>query len=158
MALGYAGLVNMAMVIMAAAAFHAGHSDVAEIETAYNTLIPLLGMGAASVFLVALMASGISASAVGTMGGQVIMQGFVGFRIPIWIRRLVTMAPSFFVVAAGYNATTSLVISQVVLSVVLPVPMVALLVIGRRRSVMGEFRTGGRRWPWRPWRPSWCCR
>jgi len=141
-ALGYAGLVNMAMVMMAAAAFHDGHSDVAEIETAYHTLIPLLGMGAASVFLVALMASGISASAVGTMGGQVIMQGFVGFRIPVWVRRLVTMVPSFLVVAAGYNATASLVISQVVLSVVLPVPMVALLVIGRRRSVMGAFRTG----------------
>ncbi len=141
-ALGYAGLVNMAMVIMAAAAFHIGHSDVAEIETAYSTLIPLLGIGAASVFLVALMASGISASVVGTMGGQVIMQGFVGFRIPVWIRRLVTMVPSFFVVAAGYNATLSLIISQVVLSVVLPVPMIALLVIGRRRSVMGEFRTG----------------
>ena len=140
-ALGYAGLVNMAMVMMAAAAFHIGHSDVAEIETAYHTLIPLFGVGAGAVFLIALMASGISASAVGTMGGQVIMQGFIGFRIPVWVRRLVTMVPSFFVIAAGYNATVSLVISQVVLSVVLPVPMLALLVIGRRRAVMGEFRT-----------------
>ncbi len=140
-ALSYAGLVNMAMVIMAAAAFHDGHSGVTEIETAYHTLIPLLGVGAASVFLMALMASGISASVVGTMGGQVIMQGFVGFRIPVWVRRLVTMVPAFVVVALGYNATVSLIISQVVLSVVLPVPMAALLVIGRRRAVMGEFRT-----------------
>ena len=81
-ALGVAGLVNMAMVIMAASAFHAGHSDVAEIETAYKTLTPLLGPAAAGVFLTALLASGLSSSAVGTMAGQMIMQGFVGFRIP----------------------------------------------------------------------------
>ena len=82
-ALAVAGLVNMAMVVMAASAFHAGHSDVAEIETAYSTLTPLLGAGAAGVFLTALLASGLSSSAVGTMAGQMIMQGFVGFRIPI---------------------------------------------------------------------------
>ena len=82
-ALALAGLVNMAMVMMAAAAFHAGHSEVGEIETAYYTLVPLLGIGAAGVFLLALMASGISSSAVGTMAGQVIMQGFVGFHIPV---------------------------------------------------------------------------
>ena len=138
-ALVFAGLVNMAMVMMAASAFHHGHSDVAQIETAYHTLVPLLGAGAAGVFLLSLMASGISSSTVGTMAGQLIMQGFVGFRIPIWLRRLLTMIPAFFVVAMGYNATMSLVISQVVLSVVLPVPMLALLVLSRRRAVMGEF-------------------
>src|SRR5216684_3717783 len=90
-ALAVAGLVNMAMVIMASGAFHAGHSEVAQIETAYHTLTPLLGAGAAGVFLVSLLASGISSSAVGTMAGQLIMQGFVGFRIPVWVRRLVTM-------------------------------------------------------------------
>jgi manganese transport protein len=142
-ALVFAGLVNMAMVVMAAAAFHAGHSDVAEIETAYHTLGPLLGRGAAAVFLVGLMASGLSSSAVGTMAGQVIMQGFVGWRIPVWLRRLATMAPSFFVAAMGYNATQSLIASQVVLSLALPVPMVALLVLSRRRAVMGAFATGG---------------
>ena len=98
-ALGVAGLVNMAMVAMASAAFHAGHSEVAEIETAYHTLTPLLGGAAAGVFLVSLMASGISSSVVGTMAGQVIMQGFVGFRIPVWLRRLVTMLPALVVVA-----------------------------------------------------------
>ena len=138
-ALSIAGLVNMAMVMMASAAFHAGHSDVDQIETAYHTLTPLLGVGAAAVFLVALMASGISSSAVGTMAGQVIMQGFVGFRIPLWVRRLVTMIPAFFVVAMGYNATESLVISQVVLSLVLPVPMLALLILSNRPAVMGSF-------------------
>ena len=85
-ALGLAGLVNMAMVMMAAAAFHAGHSDVGEIETAYYTLVPLLGIGAAGVFLLSLMASGISSSAVGTMAGQVIMQGFIGVPIPLWVK------------------------------------------------------------------------
>src|ERR1700730_2109248 len=114
-ALSFAGLVNMAMVIMASSAFHAGHSDVAEIETAYHTLTPLLGIGAASVFLLSLIASGVSSSAVGTMAGQMIMQGFVGFRIPIWLRRLVTIVPAFVVVALGVNATQALVLSQVVL-------------------------------------------
>ena len=75
-----AGLVNMAMVMMASSAFHAGHPDVAEIETAYHTLTPLLGAGAAAVFLLSLIVSGISASTVGTMAGQMIMQGFVGFQ------------------------------------------------------------------------------
>src|SRR5438552_5825926 len=87
-ALAIAGLVNMAMVMMASGAFHAGHSEVAQIETAYHTLTPLLGAGAAGVFLISLLASGISSSAVGTMAGQLIMQGFVGFRIPVWVRRL----------------------------------------------------------------------
>jgi manganese transport protein len=138
-ALAVAGLVNMAMVIMASAAFHAGHSDVAEIQTAYHTLTPLLGGAAAGVFLVSLMASGISSSAVGTMAGQMIMQGFVGFRIPIWVRRLVTMVPAFAVVAMGVNATWALVISQVVLSFALPIPMVALVMFTRKRDIMGEF-------------------
>ena len=138
-ALTVAGLVNMAMIMMASAAFHAGHSEVAEIETAYHTLTPLLGAGAASVFLISLMASGISSSTVGTMAGQVIMQGFVGFRIPIWLRRLVTMLPAFVVVAIGVNATQALVVSQVVLSLVLPIPMIALVLFTRRRDIMGEF-------------------
>lgn len=138
-ALALAGLVNMAMVIMAAAAFHLGHSDVAEIQTAYHTLTPLLGAAASSVFLVSLIASGISSSVVGTMAGQVIMQGFVGFRIPIFVRRLVTMIPAFVVVALGVNATDALVVSQVILSLALPIPMLALLHFTARRSVMGAF-------------------
>jgi manganese transport protein len=141
-ALTCAGLVNAAMVAMAAAAFHAGHPDVAEIQTAYHTLAPLLGSAAAAIFLVSLMASGISSSVVGTMAGQVIMQGFVGWHIPILARRLITMLPAFVVVAAGFDATRCLVLSQVVLSLVLPVPMVALLVLSRRRSVMGRFVAG----------------
>jgi manganese transport protein len=141
-ALAIAGLVNIAMVMMASAAFHLGHRDVAEIETAYHTLTPLLGVAAASVFLVSLIASGISSSVVGTMAGQLIMQGFVGFRIPLWVRRLVTMVPAFVVVALGVNATNALVISQVVLSLALPVPMIALVVFTRRADIMGSFANG----------------
>jgi manganese transport protein len=141
-ALAVAGLVNMAMVMMASAAFHAGHPDVAEIETAYHTLTPLLGIGAAGVFLVSLIASGVSSSTVGTMAGQMIMQGFVGFRIPIWVRRLVTMVPAFIVVAMGVNATNALVVSQVVLSIALPLPMISLLIFTRRPDIMGEFVNG----------------
>ncbi len=138
-ALAAAGLVNMAMVMMASSAFHAGHSDVSEIETAYHTLAPLLGIGAAGVFLLSLIASGISSSVVGTMAGQMIMQGFVGFRIPIWLRRVITMVPAFVVVGYGVNATTALVVSQVVLSIALPLPMIALLMFTRRADIMGAF-------------------
>jgi manganese transport protein len=138
-ALAVAGLVNMAMVIMAASAFHEGHSDVAEIETAYSTLTPLLGPAAAGAFLTALLASGLSSSAVGTMAGQMIMQGFVGFRIPIIVRRLVTMIPAFVVVWLGVNSTNALVMSQVVLSIALPAPVIALLIFTRRKDIMGAF-------------------
>jgi manganese transport protein len=138
-ALGIAGLVNMAMVIMAASAFHAGHSDVAEIETAYKTLTPLLGPAAAGVFLTALLASGLSSSAVGTMAGQMIMQGFVGFRIPVLVRRLVTMIPAFVVVWLGVNSTNALILSQVVLSIALPVPVIALVLFTSRKDIMGAF-------------------
>ena len=138
-ALTVAGLVNMAMVMMASSAFHAGHPDVAEIETAYHTLTPLLGAGAAGVFLLSLIASGASSSTVGTMAGQMIMQSFVGFRIPLWLRRAVTMVPAFVVVAAGANATQALVMSQVVLSIALPLPMISLLLFTRRADIMGSF-------------------
>jgi manganese transport protein len=127
------------MVIMAASAFHAGHSDVGEIETAYKTLAPLLGPAAAGAFLGALLASGLSSSAVGTMAGQMIMQGFVGFRIPVLVRRLVTMIPAFVVVWLGVNSTNALIISQVVLSIALPAPVIALVMFTSRKDIMGAF-------------------
>jgi manganese transport protein len=142
-ALIVAGAVNMAMLMVAASAFHAEHGDVAEIETAYRMLTPLLGAASASIFLISLTASGVSSSVVGTMAGQVVMQGFVGFRIPIWVRRAVTMTPAFVVAGLGYDATRSLVISQVVLSLALPVPMIALLWLVRRPDVMGAYATRG---------------
>ncbi len=141
-ALAIAGMVNMAMVMMAASTFHNGHSEVAEIETAYHTLTPLLGVFAAGAFLVSLIASGISSSVVGTMAGQMIMQGFLHFRIPVWLRRLITMVPAFAVVAMGVNATQALVVSQVILSISLPVPMIALIIFTSRRDIMGDYATG----------------
>ena len=141
-ALGLAGLVNMAMMIMAAAVFHNGvNNDVASIETAYHTLTPLLGTAAAAIFLLSLLASGISSSVVGTMAGQVIMQGFVGFRIQLWLRRIVTMAPAFVIIAMGYNTTEALIISQVILSLALPFPMIALVLLITRHKVMGDLKT-----------------
>ena len=139
-ALGFAGLVNLAMVMMAACAFSRSTTGIADIGVAYRTLVPALGAGAAGVFLVALIASGISSSVVGTMAGQVIMQGFVGFRIPVWLRRLVTMVPAF-VIGLSFNATSAMILSQVVLSLVLPLPLVALVVLSSRKSVMGDFVT-----------------
>jgi manganese transport protein len=138
-ALSVAGLVNMAMLAMAASVFHKGHADIAAIETAYHTLVPLLGLGAATVFMASLLASGLSSSVVGTMAGQTIMQDFVGFRIPLWLRRLATMIPAVIIVGIGVDSTQALIISQVVLSLILPVPMIALLVLAGRRDVMGDF-------------------
>jgi manganese transport protein len=139
-ALGVAGLVNMAMLAMAASVFYmTGHQGVADIQTAYQTLIPLMGIAAAGIFLLSLLASGISSSVVGTMAGQTIMQDFVGFKIPLWVRRLATMIPTLIVIALGVDATRALVISQVVLSIVLPIPIVALIIITSRRDIMGEF-------------------
>jgi manganese transport protein len=141
-ALGFAGLVNIGMVMMAAAAF--GNSpSLADISSAYRTLIPALGSGAAIVFLVSLMASGISSSVVGTMAGQVVMQGFVGFSMPVRLRRLITMIPAF-AVALCCNTMSAMILSQVVLSFILPLPMIALLVLSRRKSVMGDFAMGKR--------------
>ena len=102
-------------------------------------MTPLLGGAAASVFMLSLLASGFSSSVVGTLAGQSIMQDFTGWRLPIWLRRAVTMAPAFGVTALGFGPTQSLVVSQVVLSLVLPVPVIALLWFGSRRSIMGAL-------------------
>jgi manganese transport protein len=137
-AMGLAGVINMAMLYMAASTFYRhGLTGVGDIPTAYHTLTPLLGSAASFVFAISLLASGLSSSTVGTMAGQVIMQGFVGFTIPIWLRRLVTMAPAVVVVWLGVNPTQALVLSQVVLSLVLPIPLVALVYFTRRPDVMG---------------------
>jgi manganese transport protein len=139
-AMGLAGLINMAMLYMAAATFNArGHTGISDMFSAYRTLTPLLGSSASTVFGISLLASGLSSSTVGTMAGQVIMQGFVGFTIPLWVRRLVTMAPAIIVAAVGLDATQSLVVSQVVLSFILPIPVIALVIFTRRKDVMGRL-------------------
>jgi manganese transport protein len=135
-AMGVAGLVNMAMLIVAASLFH-GVLDVDSIEGAHSGFHQLLGPGAAVMFGIALLASGLSSSSVGTYAGQVVMQGFIRRSIPLAVRRLVTMTPALVVLAIGLNPTKSLVISQVVLSFGIPFALVPLVILTRRREVMG---------------------
>src|SRR5438552_3903071 len=137
-AMGLAGLVNMAMLFMAARVFHdTGHSEVASINSAYETLTPLLGGAAAIVFGISLVTSGIASSHVGTLAGQVVMQGFVNFKIGIWSRRLLTMLPAVAAIFLGLDPTRTLVISQVVLSFTLPFPVITLIMFTRNRELMG---------------------
>ncbi|WP_199699875.1 Nramp family divalent metal transporter [Deinococcus sp. RM] len=136
--MGVAGLINMSMLAVAAATFYGkGVEDAGDLETAYRTLTPLLGPAAATAFAIALLASGLSSSAVGTMAGQVIMQGFVNFSIPLWLRRTITMLPAFIVILLGLNPTDVLVLSQVILSFGVPFALIPLLLFTARRDVMG---------------------
>lgn len=139
LAMGIAMLINMSMLIAAAATFHAAGKPITEITEAYKTLTPLLGGAAAFAFGIALLSSGLSSSAVGTMSGQVIMQGFIGFRIPVWVRRTITMVPAFAVILAGLDPTATLVLSQVVLSFGIPFALVPLLMFTANRKIMGDF-------------------
>jgi manganese transport protein len=137
-AMGIASLVNGAMLIMAASTFNAqGITSVGTIEQAYRTLQPLLGKASGWVFALSLLASGLSSASVGTMAGQIIMQGFVKLEIPVWIRRLVTMIPSLLVIFLGLDPTRTLVISQVALSFGLPFAIIPLVMFTSRRSLMG---------------------
>jgi len=138
LAMGVAGLVNAAMLIMAAATFfEKGLTTVGTIEEAHKTLAPLLGSASSWVFAVSLLASGLSSSTVGTMSGQVIMQGFVHWQIPIWVRRIVTMLPALIVIGIGLDPTRTLVLSQVVLSFGLPFALVPLALFTARSDLMG---------------------
>ena len=142
-AMGLAALINMSMLAAAAATFHAtGRTEVSDLTLAYQTLTPLLGGGAAIAFGLALLASGLSSSAVGTMAGQVVMQGLIRYSIPIWLRRTVTMLPAFAVILAGLNPTRTLILSQVILSFGIPFALVPLLIFTARRDLMGILTTG----------------
>jgi len=133
-----ASSVNAAMLIMAASTFfYHGLTTVGTIQLAYKTLQPLLGRASGFVFAVSLLASGLSSSSVGTMAGQVIMQGFLNYHIPPWVRRIVTMLPSLLVIFIGLDPTRTLVISQVVLSFGLPFAVIPLVLFTRRRDIMG---------------------
>jgi manganese transport protein len=139
-AMGLAGLINLAMLIMAASVFHTGgYSSVGSLEDAYRTLQPLLGPAAGTLFAVSLLASGLSSASVGTMAGQIIMQGFLERRVQPWIRRLITMAPSIVVILIGIDPTRALVLSQVVLSFGIPFALIPLVWLTARRSLMGTL-------------------
>ncbi|WP_083628779.1 Nramp family divalent metal transporter [Vibrio panuliri] len=141
LAMTIAGFVNIAIIAMAAAVFHhTGRSDIASIENAYQTLTPMLGKGAALLFGLSLIASGLSSTVVGTLAGQVVMQGFVHFSIPLWLRRTVTMLPAFGFIAMGVSTTDILVASQVVLSFGVALAIIPLLIFTSRSQIMGEFK------------------
>ncbi|MBV9454319.1 MAG: Nramp family divalent metal transporter [Rubrobacter sp.] len=139
-AMGIAGIINMAMLTMAAALFNSrGLTDVTDIGQAFEQLGVLLSNNAAILFGVALLASGFSSSSVGTMAGQVVMQGFINRQIPVFLRRAITMAPALILLGAGLDVSRSLVISQVVLSFGIPFALIPLLVFCRNRGVMGAL-------------------
>jgi manganese transport protein len=138
-AMAIAGTINASMLIMAAALFHANGLNVGDIDFAFEQLKVLEGNTPAILFGVALLASGFSSSSVGTMAGQVVMQGFINRRIPLFLRRLITMLPALVVLAIGLNPSRSLVISQVVLSFGIPFALIPLLIHCRNRSVMGTL-------------------
>ena len=140
LAMGVAGLVNAAMLIMAAMTFHtSGMTEVGTMEEAYKTLKPLLGQASGIVFAISLLASGLSSSTVGTMSGQIIMKGFLDFQVPSAVRRIITMAPSLAIIAWGFDPTRALVLSQVVLSFALPFAVIPLILLSSDRTVMGTL-------------------
>jgi manganese transport protein len=137
-AMAIAGLINMSMLVMAASTFwRSGLPDVDSLEGAHSTLEPILGGAASAIFAIALLGSGLSSSAVGTLAGQVVMQGFIRRQIPVWVRRVVTMIPAFVVVALGVDPSRTLVLSQVVLSFGIPFALVPLVYFTSRRDLMG---------------------
>ena len=139
-ALGAAGLINLSMLFVAAAVFqHAAPGGADSLQAAHQGLEQLVGGGAALAFAVALLASGLSSSSVGTYAGQVVMQGFIRRRIPLYVRRAITMAPALIVLGLGLPTTGSLVISQVVLSFGIPFALVPLTLLTRRRDIMGPL-------------------
>ncbi len=139
-AMNVAFIINAAMVVVSAATFFARGLEVDSIEVAHRTLEPLLGSLSAGAFAVALLASGLSSSAVGTMAGDIIIGGFVrGLIVPTWAKRLITMLPAVVIISLGHNPVEVLVLSQVALSFALPAAIIPLLVVTSRRDVMGRF-------------------
>jgi manganese transport protein len=136
-AMTLAGLVNAAMLIMAATTFHAtGHASIGSIEEAHATLAPLLGPASSTIFAISLLVSGLSASTVGTLAGQVMMQGYLRRTLPLWLRRLATLLPAYVVIGLGLDPSRTLVISQVVLSFCLPAALIPLVGFTSRRDLM----------------------
>ena len=138
-----AGMVNAAIMIMAAAALYSHDSPISSISEAYKTLVPLFGSGAGIVFLVTLLSSGISSSIIGTLAGQSIMEGLLGMKINVWIRRIITrfvnVIPTTVALLLGFDPLHILVYSQVILSLLIPLPVIPLVLISQNKAVMGEF-------------------
>lgn len=144
LAMNGAWLINSAMIVVAAVAFTHLGSPVTDVERAYQTLGPLLGPAAATVFAVALLCSGLSSSTVGVMAGQVIIEGFLAIKFPIFLRRLITVIPALIVIGIGLDPLRILILSQVVLSFALPFALIPLLLLTSRPAVMGDFASARR--------------
>src|SRR5256885_11050411 len=139
-AMTIAGLINIAMLVVAASTFfNSGLTDVSSLETAHKTLSGLLGGYSSTLFALALLGSGLSSSTVGTLAGQVVMQGFIRRRIPVWVRRLVTMLPALIVIGIGADPSRTLVLSQVVLSFGIPFALIPLVIFTGKREIMGPL-------------------
>lgn len=138
-----AGFVNAAIMIMAATAFHATNPGVASISEAYKTLLPLFGAVAGIVFLLTLLSSGIASSVVGTLAGQAVMEGLLGKKVNLWVRRFITrfvnVIPTTIAIMFGLDPLSILVYSQVILSIMIPIPMIPLVIATRNSKLMGEF-------------------
>lgn len=138
-----AGIVNAAIMIMAATAFHSHNPGVASISEAYKTLVPVFGATAGIIFLLTLLSSGIASSVVGTLAGQAIMEGLLGKKVNLWLRRFVTrfinVIPTTIAILLGLDPLNILVYSQVILSIMIPIPMIPLVIATRDRKLMGEF-------------------
>jgi len=138
-----AGVINAAIMIMAAAAFHSDSPDVASISEAYKTLVPVFGATAGIVFLITLLSSGIASSVTGTLAGQAIMEGLLGRKVNVWLRRIVTrfinVIPTTIAILLGLDPLNILVYSQVILSLMIPLPMIPLVIISTDKTLMNEF-------------------
>ncbi|MDQ3836848.1 MAG: Nramp family divalent metal transporter [Thermoproteota archaeon] len=138
-----AGLVNAAIMMMAAAAFNPEHSSIASVSEAYQTIVPLFGMAAGTVFAITLLFSGIASSVTGTLAGQAIMEGLLGQKVNIWFRRLVTrfvnVVPTTIAILVGLDPLSILVYSQVILSLMIPLPLIPLVILTKDKKIMGEF-------------------
>jgi manganese transport protein len=130
-------------MIMAAVAFNPSHQGLESISDAYKMLIPVFGMAAANIFLITLLSSGIASSITGTLAGQAIMEGFLGKKVNIWLRRIITrfvnVIPTTIALLLGIDPLHILVYSQVILSILIPLPMIPLLILTRNRQIMGQF-------------------
>ena len=139
-AMTIAGLVNMAMLVMAAAVFHSrGLTEIGDIDEAYRGLGTIIGHHADVIFGIALLASGLASSSVGTLAGQVVMQGYIKRQIPLFLRRIITMAPSLIILAIGVNPSSALIVSQIALSFGIPFALIPLVMFCRDRELMGDL-------------------
>jgi len=138
-----AGVINASIMIMAAAAFHSDSPNVTSISEAYKTLVPLFGTTAGIVFLITLLSSGIASSVTGTLAGQAIMEGLLGKKVNVWLRRIVTrfinVIPTTIAILLGLDPLNILVYSQVILSLMIPLPMIPLVIISTDKTLMKEF-------------------